>query len=774
MTREPSPYFIRRTAPPDEEAIVLEDYASVEEDEKPDIREYALILKRHRWLILAFALAALIAAALHTFTRTPIFTAHSTVLIERKPPPVLNIRDARSETAEQLEFYKTQYEILKSRALAAQAVREDGLGQSLFQAPATGAEEMGLIAGLWSDLRERVRDQLPEAPKPQYSSAASPAPNPVDAYLLMLEIRPVQGTSLVRIGFSTPDSGLSARLANAHAAAYMRYGLDLRSEANEGAVEFLQQKLLQLKDRVEKGEAALNSYRRDKGIISLDDRENIVVDRLADLNKRLTQAEAERISVEAEIRVIQGRGADELAAILNKPAIQGIKAELAKLEAEHVNIVREFKPGYPRRDLLELQIENLRERLSKEIVSYVRATEAAYATSRAREAELRARMEEQKKATLELKDSAVQYGILAREADTNRQLYDSVLGRLKEVGVAADLRTSNVYMVDKAEAPTVPSYPNKRRSLLLGLLLGLAGGVGFAFFLERLDDRFRSPEEVERFLRLPSLAVVPDFRRLTSKKAAYVPKRASESLSVEADRPQVSSKEIVLAHHPLSVVTEAYRALRSSILLSRAGEPPRTILVASAVGGEGKTVTTINSAIVFAQMNVQVLVIDGDLRMPRCHGLLGVDNDVGLTEVLAGHIDPESAIKKTLTDGVFLIPAGATPPNPAELLGSKKMRETLEALCQRFDYIFVDSSPILAVSDAVLLSTMVDGVVLVVDGQKTPKQLIRKVRSRLANSRTKVLGVVLNHVDTRNGAYAYHYRDYYSYYHRDSDGAWQM
>ncbi|MBI4526971.1 MAG: polysaccharide biosynthesis tyrosine autokinase [Deltaproteobacteria bacterium] len=772
MTQQPSPYFFRRVPPqPPEEPIDLQEY-TVAEDQGTTLEDYWRLVKRYRWLILACTFAVLVAAALYTFTRTPLYTARATLLIERKPPRVLkNQQDTSVESGDYygaMEYYKTQYEILKSRDLAAVALREGALTNGDLSGGKEADSKKGLVADLWGAAMDWFESLMPAAPKPKSSEPASvDVKSAIGTYISMLEIKPVQGTSLVRVGFSTPDPALSARLANTHASAYVRYGLELRSQTNEEALEFLQKKLLELKERVEKSEAALNSYRRDKGIISLDDKENIILDRLVDLNKRLTAAEADRIGLEAQVRIIRRGNYDALPVVANNSIIQGLRNEIGRLENERIHLSKEFKPGYPPLDKINAQLENSRRRMLAEIQSEIKTIESAYQAAVTREQELRARMQEQKKATLNLKDSAVQYAILAREVDTNRQLYDSVLQRMKEMGVAAEVRTSNVYLMDKAEPPAAPSYPNTRRTLLLGLLLGLAGGVGLAFLLERLDNTFKGPEEVERYIQLPNLAVVPDFSLLNKPGYGYVSRlvnRAASELPAAIDGD--SNKQLVLAHHPLSVVVEAYRMLRSSLLLSRAGEPPHIVLITSATRGEGKTTTLINTAIVFAQMGVRTLVIDADLRRPRCHKVLEVENGVGLSELLAGQIDVQKAIKPTAADGLFLMSSGAACPNPAELLGSKKMNETLLLLKEQYDYIFVDSSPVMAVSDAVMLSTMVEGVLLVVDG-KTSKTLVREARARLSNPYTKILGVLLNRVDTRNGDYASYYRHYYHYYHDD-------
>jgi capsular exopolysaccharide synthesis family protein len=279
--------------------------------------------------------------------------------------------------------------------------------------------------------------------------------------------------------------------------------------------------------------------------------------------------------------------------------------------------------------------------------------------------------------------------------------------------------------------------------------------------LESLDNTLKTPEELEHYLRLPNLGILPDF--VSSEWQRYAPQKLL-ALPPQLPRSLASGKEpgLVVSHHPFSVVKEAFRTLRTAILLSRAGESPKTILFTSGIHGEGKTVTVVNSALAFAEMGVPVLVIDADLRRPDCHRLLMMENGRGLTEVLTGQTSPMEVIRPTGINHLFLLSAGSLPPNPAELVGSKKMQETVASLREQYDYILIDSPPVIQVSDALLLSTIVDGVVLVVSSQETPKYVVREARSRLSYARAKILGVTLNRVNLRRGDYAYYYGSYYA------------
>jgi capsular exopolysaccharide synthesis family protein len=360
-------------------------------------------------------------------------------------------------------------------------------------------------------------------------------------------------------------------------------------------------------------------------------------------------------------------------------------------------------------------------------------------------------MDEQKAAALRLKDASVEYAILEHDAETARQLYGSVRQRIQETTVAAQLRSSNVFVIDAASPPLEPSSPRTGRNLAFAVLLGLMGGVGLAFLAEYLDSRLRSPQDVERYLRLASLGLVPDFAHADTGWSRQLTANGKSGRRLAL--PGAKGVELVAADEPCAAVTEAYRSIRTSILLSQAGEPPRTILFTSGTPSEGKTTTALHTALMFARLGAPVLVIDADLRRPSCHRVLGVRNTPGLTEVLAGHGGKLRRLALQKTE-IFFLGAGSIPPNPTELLGSKRMREVLAQLRERFAFVLIDAPPLATVSDSVVLSTLVDGVVLVVDQQSTPRQTVRDARARLAYARAKVLGVVLNRCDADAVSYA--------------------
>jgi exopolysaccharide transport family protein len=719
------------------------------------LRDYWLVIVKHRWVIALFTLVVVTTTAFITFTTERTYTAEATLQIEKQAPHVVKIEEVTQPDVfgpEKYDYYQTQFRILESRTLAARVLRDLALeNDPRFLS--------GSQPGLLQRAMAAVRGWFSPAPASDpESQELGVDPRLIDLYLELFEVEPVKNSRLVRVRFSTHDPGLSAQIANAHANAYIQQGMEGRYHATGDAQQFLETKLTELKLKVETTEGALNRYRKEHHIISLDNRENIVVGRLDDLNKRLTTAQAERIQYESQYRLITTRNYEALPAVIDSPLIQHLKQTASELEAKYAQMGEKFKPAYPTMQQLKGEVEAAHARIDAEIKKVVGGIESGYMAAKGREEELRIQLEAQKNTALDQKENSVDYNMLKRDVDTSHALYESTLARMKETTVADSLRVSNVTIVDKAESPLYPSRPKRTLNLLLSLVAGLTLGTALAFFFEYLDNTLKTPEEVERFVRVPALGVVPTFASSTAPRqpsAAHVP-----ALTAHDGLP----RELVTLHHGRSVVSEAYRTIRTAILLSSADNAPRLMLITSGQAGEGKTITAINTAITLAQSGARVLVVDADMRRPRCHRVLGTENGHGLSTLLTGQGELRDAVRPTKIDNLFLISSGPVPPNPAELVGSVKMRETLALLREGFDYVLIDSPPVLPVSDGVLLSTMVDGVVLVTRGQHTPKDVVQRARDRLQYARAKILGVVLNNVNVNSGDYYYQSRDTYSYY----------
>ncbi|MGH7780007.1 MAG: GumC family protein [Candidatus Binataceae bacterium] len=766
--KDSSPYPIQRVYPEPVPAQYVghgidPDFFGAPEAAGPDLRDYVRVVRRHAKLIASMLLAAMLVTGLVVLVVTPHFTAVSTILVEPNAPHVLNINELAAESAgsDDHGYYKTQEEILKSRSLAAQVIRDLGLdrnpdftGKSLqrgfFSATihAVGASIGGILKG-----QSAVR------PLDLYGID----PSLVDHYLHSLAVKPDVGTRLFAISFTSPNAALASQIANAHVRTYIHRGMEIHAQASQEAEQFLEKKLVELKERVEKSEAALNTYRRDRGIVAfnLDDRGTILNERLKEMNQALTKAETDRIDLESQHDLIHKRNYNSLPAVIGSVLIQQLKTQDDVIAGQYASMSQQFKSDYPPLKELKAKVDETNARLNSEIDHTVEGIESQYQASVSRETALKQSVDDLKTKALALNDASLQDAVLAREVDANRQLYTSVLERMKEIGVAGEVPTSNVSIIDSATPPIDPSSPRKLLDLAVAGAAALFVGIGIAFLLDHLDDGLHNPEEAESYLQLPSLGSVPDFLTLGADDEAEAAMPLNGGVPTLIADSAADEREIMMAKSRFSIAGESYRAIRTAILLSRAAEAPKTLLVASGAKSEGKTVTAVNIAMAFAQMGGRVLLIDADLRRARCHEVLGVHNLVGLTEVLVGQKQAGEVIRPIGSGGLSFMSAGSVPPNPTELLASRRMQEILEELSATYDSVLIDSPPVMPVSDSVVLSRLVDGVVVVV-GPRTPKQLVRHACSRLGQVGARILGVVLNQVNMKSPDY-YHYHRYYSY-----------
>jgi succinoglycan biosynthesis transport protein ExoP len=787
VANEPSPYFISRNGQPDAE-IDVSYHRTFQDDERTlDLLNYWITFKKHRWLILSVTAAVVVIVAIRVAMMTPLYTATSTILVRPGSPQILQNHEGASENQmssdiyDPDEFIKTQSVILRSRTLASSVILDEGLtNDPIF----LGRRKTS--PSLLSTLEHQIAAMFgmrvtPAGEKGSYKPVS--VNSLIGAYLSSLQIKPVPDTELVNIVFTTPNAQLSAKLANAHARAYIREGIELRRQANAEAEQFLRSKLVELKEKLEKSELALNSYRRDKGIVpglmSMDGKDTVVLDRLTELSREITSAQVSRIGLEAQVQEIDKHGYADIPTPTEAGGGGGIKGQLDTVTADYAAMAQKFKPNYPPLRQLKARLDQLQRSYQQELGKRAAIIKAQYQAALTKENDLETELSHERAQALGLNDAAVEYAILRREVDTNRELYNSVLQRMKDVGLAAESQSSNIVVVDEAQPPGAPSSPHRMVDILQAIAFGLALGIALAFLIEYQDKTLKTPEQVEIYLHLPNLAAVPAFWRTESrtftkgmrKRLDPASKPGSEPKDANGKPAHVPNGSLLPSHrrelagtlNRYSVIGEAYRTLRTALMLSRAGAAPKTILFTSASNSEGKTVSSLNTALVFAHTGVRVLLVDVDLRRPRCHKVLGMDNTLGLSQVLAGARALKDVIRPTDIESLSLLASGSIPPNPSELVGSEKMRETLNELMNQFDVVILDSPPILPVTDGILLSTMVDGVVLVVNSSKTAKQHVRAACAKLAFARAKVFGVLLNEVDVNSQHYQY-YRRYYGSY----------
>jgi polysaccharide biosynthesis transport protein len=713
------------------------------------------IIRRYRRLIVTMLSVALLLTGFVVFLLERNFAASATLLIEPEPPQVLDIRELISEagSTDDHDYYKTQYDLLKSRDLAAGVIRDLNLESTGLLG---STDSSGFIAKI-SALLARFLDLTPE--RAAVAETEGVRASAIDAYLARLKIEPLVGTRLVAVSFSAPDPRLAARIANAHVRHFVQQGIQLRSESRRAAVEFLENQLVQIKQRVQESEGALNTYRHQKGIVAFDveDTNKIAQGRMEDLTKALTEAETKRITAESQMQQVKSGDYDSLPQVITNPAVTMLKPQVRNLQAQYANLSTAFNPKYPKLAELKAQLKESTRSLNNEMKQVAKAILRDYSAAADQERELRTEISAEKERDLVQNDASLQDAVLAREVETNRELYKNVLLRMQQIQIGEQAPVTNISVVDHAVPPPRPSTPKKKLDLLISGLLALVCGIGLAFLLDQLDNRLKTSEEVEHYLHLPNLAVAPDFAMLSKATTGQRSLNRVRKFLLGSEGTAVTP---IAAHEPGR--GDVYRSIRTALMFSRAGAPPQKMLITSAIEGEGKTWTAVHTATAFAQTGAKTLLIDADLRLAQCHDALGVDNSVGLSEVLVGQLDPGDSVRYIEDRNLFLLSAGSSVPNPAELLTSARMLELLRFFSEQYQYVLMDSSPLMYASDTVGIATMADGVVLVA-GSATPKNNVRRAAERLALAGATVLGVVLNRVDIRHPDHREYTRYYFSY-----------
>jgi succinoglycan biosynthesis transport protein ExoP len=701
------------------------------------LMDYVRILHKRRWTAITAFVLVFGSATLYTFTATPLFDAKAQILIENQEQKVVQFEQVLDENRATNDYYQTQYRILQSRTLARRTMDSE----KLWDHPFFVREEASLLGRLFK--RDGASGGSAESVETTNETAAQSIA--IDNFLRSLAVTPVRNSRLVEVRYRSPDPTLSARVVNALSKQYIEQNLEFKFLASKEATEFLSARMAEQRKFLEQSEQALQKYREQTGAVALADRQNIVVQRLTDLNAAVTKARTERIEKEAVYNQIRSVEADRAAldtvpAILTNTFIQQLKAQQSDLQRQRAQLGEKLGERHPEMVKLRTAIESTESRLGAEVQKVVQALRRDYEAALSNEKALMTSLEQQRSEAQELNRASIQYGVLERDTTTNRQMFDSLLQRAKETDISGELKTSSIRVVDAAEAPRRQASPNLRNNLAIGFLGGLLLGVTLAFFFEYLDSRLKTPEEIKTQLGLPYLGLIPaiDVKKLVGA-------------------PLVNNG--VPAHF-----SEAFRTIRTNVLFSSAEEGPKSVVVTSTVPSEGKTVVAANLAISLAAAGQRVLLIDADMRRPKVHELFGRSLEPGLSNVLVGDGKASEAVKKTGVSNMWVLAAGKHPPNPAELLGSKRFVEFLSSLGQHFDWVIVDTPPVMAVSDAAVVGHVATGVVFVVAADMTTKGAARSALDQLDVAKAHYIGAVLNKVDLRKNSYYYA-----AYYRKDND-----
>ena len=708
---------------------------------EPHLYDYLLILRKHQWLILSFMLAVVTIVAIATFRMQPVYIATARVEIDRENANILPFQGTDSfDVMMELENYiETQSKILTSETLALQTIRNNALSARPEFASPNGPSE-AIASG---------------------SLANQKRPPELAEFLASLSVRRVPNSRLMDVSFESTDPQLAARIVNAHINSYIEQNFRSKYEATSQASTWLTSQLDDLRIKVQKAEDALITYERQNQIWTLDDKQNITTQRLADVNKELTDAQSERMKKESLYQFAKSGNLNAVPQVQSNTTVMDLLRKREDLSSQYNDALSQYGPNFPKVQRLQAQLKELDANVEKEKQKIVDILESDFREARERESMLTGALDQQKIAANQMAEKLVEYNILKREAEALKTLYDGLMTKLKETAISASLRSSNIRVVDPAMIPSTPARPAKTRNVALAFLVGLVGGIGLALMREYLDNTVKTPDDVETLSRLPSLAVVPQFAGSNGNGKRH---GLLKGFSSNGHDKRI---ELVAQHLPKSQMSEAFRALRTSILLSQADHPPQVILVTSALPREGKTTAAANLAVTLAQLGDKTALVDADLRKPGVGRLLNLTGGkyAGLSSYLAGvsSLDLVSIPHPTIPN-LVAIPTGPLPPNPADLLSSHKLVEAIAELRTKFKFIVIDSPPIMAATDAVILSVQADGVLLVVRSGETPKEAFTRTRDLLNSVKCRILGVVLNAVDASAPDYYYSYRYYpYSY-----------
>lgn len=731
-------------------------YARTEEeplgDDSITLTDIGRIILKHKWTLLVVLLLACLAAGVRTLLSTPIYRSTVILQIERATPRVVRFEnDPEQERmgSDDSVSIRTQQELLKSRSLAERVIDELRLDQSTpnGQAALTLApsRQLGAEGGSAEESRGDYLDRLIAG----YRKMTNPSVrNPevlgreavISRFLGSLTVEPVRSSRLVKLHVDNTDPQLAARIANSTVQAFIAMGMERRLEASSYAKSFLEDQIKQMKAKLEESERRLNSYAQANQILTLDDKTSAINQTYIDFAGALAKAEQERIKVDAIVAEVKRNPEASLAVVDNK-IIQTYKEQRAKLQVEYQENLRIYKADYPKMQQIQAQITEIDAQIKREVGNVIGSLQAQRDAVVKQEELLREKVGQTRKQVLTTQDHSIDMNLLKREVDTNRQLYDSLLQRFKELGVSGNIVSNNVSIVDAAEPSLFPFKPNLLANLMVGLVAGLLLGAAIVVALEVMDDSIKYPDEVERVLGLPLMGIIP---KITRKRQAGKP----IALEVHED--------------PRSTLAEAYRSVRTALQFSTAEGAPKRLVVTSTTRNEGKSTTSLALAINFAQMGQRVLLIDADMRNPTVHKLLGIPNEFGLSNLLSSDNRGDRMITPTMVPNLSVLTAGPIPPNPVDLLTGPKLLLLLNITAALgIDYVIVDAPPMLGLADAVVLGNQLQNVLYVVQAGSTRKAQIKNALRRLRQGGLVPRGVVLT--QTLQHSLPQDYESYYGY-----------
>ena len=691
-----------------------------------------IVVKRLATIITA-TIVVLVVTGIYSFRMEPVYKATASIEVETNYPQLQTLNEVyRQSNIEDEAFLTTQIEVLKSDSLAWMTMQQLGVDRE------AASEETVNPSG-----------------KSPAQIAATRKTIMIGGFKGGLSVEQEKDSRILEVSYESGNPEMAANVVNDLINNYIDMNFQERTDFTRRASSGMEQQLAELKTKVEKSQQALFDYERENLIVNVGDKETINDQRLEQLNRDYTTAENDRVQKESLYDLVKANEG-QVGIIVQDSVLQNLEGKYNDLKATYADALGQYGPNFPKVVRLRDQLTQLQSLMDNARKQAIQKIHNDYLTALSREKLLGDSLAKEKANVSALNQRMIEHNILKREFETNQTIYEGLLQRMKDATLSATLQATNVHIIDPAPAPVNPIRPNRRKNMAAGLLVGLILGITLAFLQEALDSSVRTTEEAERLVNAPALAVIP------SEANGRKRRQPADGHSLIPAGP--NGVGLVVLKRPSSPLAESFRSLRTSVLLSTAPRPPQTLLVTSAQVGEGKTSTATNLAMSFAQRGGPVLMIDADLRRPSVAKTLGVPNEKGLSSFLTGaHSLDEVLIQYEHVPNLWIIPAGPRPPDPAELLSSHVMEATLKDLMKRFTQIVIDSPPLLLVTDGVVLSAMVDGVILVVASGSTARGALARAHRILENAGARVLGMVLNKVDMRFDTY---YGSYYGPYHQ--------
>jgi capsular exopolysaccharide synthesis family protein len=708
-------------------------------DDQISLMQFWRVLQKRRWLVLACLTTVAVLVTVISFLLPKRYDATARILLDLEGNDGLGLEQVVMPIGLDLNTkLETQIRIVQSDTIANTVIKQLGLQNNKSFAGKDIPEHPVDFDAL--DLEERARLNK--------------------AFHKALNVQLIPKTQIVEVHFRNRDPQLASQITNAIATTYIEHNFQTKYKATQQTSDWLTKQLDDLKKHAESSQESLTAYQKKTGILGTDETHNIIIDKLEDLNKALSAAEGDRILKEAKYRIAMTENPELIANIAPESVLGALYKERAEVRSEYAQLSAKYGTSYPRVVQLQSQLNELDTSIDQEVVKVGQAVRAEYRAALKSEQMLQTSFDKQKGEAYKLNEDAIQYAILRRDVESSRDLYDGLLKKLKEAGVTAGLKSSNINIVDQASIPVEPIEPNIPLNISLGLMGGLLGGIATAFIVENVDNSIRTPQDIETYCALPSLGVIPTVTINGRSAGKVLDQPASSRLMLPVTMEQRNSG-----------VAEAFRALRTSLLLASPGAPPQVMMVTSAMMQEGKSFTALNLAVVLAQTGQSVLLVDSDMRRPAVHRYLGVPMNRGLSACLAGTEQSEDVvIKIDEIPGLSILPAGHMPPYPSEMLASEAMPQLVQRWRGQYRHIVIDTPPVLAVTDAVVCAGIADVVVLIARSEQTGRQSLVRTRDILRKVRANIAGVVVNDLSFDSVEYRQYYGHYgseYSYYYHD-------